>query len=93
MRHTRYLLLIMIFFIVITVKGHPAEQPLERSITKKGLIRHLQALQRISNESNGNRLTGTKGHQLTMDYILTTLRKAGYQPELQGNRTSATEFE
>ncbi len=51
----------------------------ERRITSAGVGEHLDALQRIAGEHDGNRAAGTPGERATADYIAGRLRAAGYR--------------
>ena len=44
---------------------------------------HLEALQRIADRSGGTRAAGTGGDGRTVDYIVRTLRRAGWRVERQ----------
>jgi Zn-dependent M28 family amino/carboxypeptidase len=48
-----------------------------------GLARHLKTWQAIADASNGNRSTGTAGHEASAKYVFDTLTAAGYQPRYQ----------
>ena len=55
----------------------------EQRITPEGLGEHLDALQRIANENDGTRATGTPGERATADYLAGRLRAAGYRVQVQ----------
>ena len=44
------------------------------------MFRHLQALQGIADEHGGNRASGFQGYGASVQYVLTQLRAAGYNP-------------
>ncbi len=44
---------------------------------------HLQALQKIADDHGGNRATGSPGYAASVEYVKTTLTKAGYQVKVQ----------
>jgi aminopeptidase Y len=47
------------------------------------MLRHEQALQRISEENGGTRVSGTSGYDASVDYVVSQLTKAGYKPVVQ----------
>jgi Zn-dependent M28 family amino/carboxypeptidase len=47
-------------------------------VTVAAILRHLEALQAIADEHAGNRSVGTPGYQASVDYVVGTLREAGY---------------
>src|SRR5690606_29333304 len=55
-----------------------ASAQLRKAVTTKGITKHLQALQRIADENDGNRAAGTSGHEASVDYFEWQLKKAGY---------------
>jgi Zn-dependent M28 family amino/carboxypeptidase len=60
----------------------PIADRLAAAVTAEGLRPHLSALQRIATENGGTRATGTPGYDASVDYVVATLRKAGYEPRL-----------
>jgi hypothetical protein len=44
---------------------------------------HLNDLQRIADQHDGNRASGTSGYDASVHYVVSRLRRAGYQPRLQ----------
>jgi Zn-dependent M28 family amino/carboxypeptidase len=56
---------------------------LRKALTVKGMLRHEQALQRISEENGGTRVSGTSGYDASVDYVVSQLTKAGYKPVVQ----------
>lgn len=55
----------------------------ERRIEPAGLAEHLEALQRIAREHDGNRAAGTAGERATADYLAERLRAAGYRVAIE----------
>ena len=47
------------------------------------MFKHLQALQMIADENGGNRASGFQGYGASVQYVLTKLRDAGYNPTTQ----------
>jgi hypothetical protein len=56
---------------------------LAQAVTPQGLRAHLEALQRIADEHDGNRSSGTPGYDASVEYVVATLREAGYEPSVQ----------
>jgi Zn-dependent M28 family amino/carboxypeptidase len=56
---------------------------LRNAVTVNGILQHERALQRIANENNGTRASGTPGYQASVDYVAGKLRKAGYSVKIQ----------
>lgn len=51
---------------------------LQDDVTVAGVIRHLEAFQRIADENGGNRYTAAPGHEKSASYVARVLRNAGY---------------
>ncbi|HSO15685.1 MAG TPA: hypothetical protein VLS95_07010, partial [Arthrobacter sp.] len=49
----------------------------------RGMVDHLEALQRIADDNGGNRAAGTKGYEESGRYVEKQLRAAGYNPVRQ----------
>lgn len=45
---------------------------------KSGILRHAKVLQQIADANNGNRATGTSGHEASADYVIEQLQASGY---------------
>jgi Zn-dependent M28 family amino/carboxypeptidase len=54
-----------------------------RAIARADLDSHLAALQRIADRSGGERAAGTPGYDASVDYVASTLRRAGWRVRLQ----------
>jgi hypothetical protein len=52
------------------------------AVTVEGLRAHLEALQRIADENDGTRASGTPGYEASVEYVVEQLRDAGYEPRL-----------
>lgn len=50
-------------------------------VSATGAFEHLEAFQKIANESNGNRAAGTIGHERSANYVAQQLLAAGYLVE------------
>jgi Zn-dependent M28 family amino/carboxypeptidase len=61
--------------------GATAER-LADAITVDGLRAHLEALQRIADENDGTRASGTPGYDASVGYVVDQLEEAGYEPRL-----------
>ncbi|HEX9227305.1 MAG TPA: M20/M25/M40 family metallo-hydrolase, partial [Arthrobacter sp.] len=49
----------------------------------RGMVEHLEALQRIADDNDGNRASGTSGYEESARYVEDQLRAAGYTPVRQ----------
>ena len=49
----------------------------------RGMVDHLEALQRIADDNDGNRASGTSGYEESARYVEDQLRAAGYTPVRQ----------
>jgi aminopeptidase Y len=56
---------------------------LAECITLAGVREHLTALQRIADANHGTRVSGSPGHDASVDYVVARLRAAGYTPQVQ----------
>ena len=56
---------------------------LRKEITSQRMFKHTQALQMIADENGGNRASGFQGYGASVQYVLTKLRDAGYNPTTQ----------
>ncbi|ARG93524.1 M28 family peptidase [Mycobacterium kansasii] len=48
-------------------------------VTADGMFSHLRALQAIADANNGNRATGTRGYDASVDYVANSLRTKGFE--------------
>ena len=60
-----------------------SSRKLRKAITSQRMFKHLQALQSIATEHGGNRASGFQGYGASVQYVLTQLRAAGYNPTTQ----------
>ena len=56
---------------------------LRKAVTVSGILQHERALQRIANQNDGTRASGTPGFDASADYVVKKLRKAGYKVKRQ----------
>ena len=56
---------------------------LRTAITTEGMGKHLEALQAIATDNGGNRASGFQGYGASVQYVLQTLRGAGYNATSQ----------
>lgn len=56
---------------------------LRDALTVDGVMQHLQQLEAIAAEHGNNRAAGTRGYRAAVDYLVATLRAAGYHVSLQ----------
>lgn len=52
---------------------------LREAVTVSGILGHERVLQRIANEHDGTRASGTSGYDASAQYVKRTLRRAGYR--------------
>ena len=58
-------------------------KPYRQKVTVKNMLVHERALQRFADQNGGTRAAGTPGNTATTDYVLKTMRKAGWDAKLQ----------
>ncbi|TDD85649.1 M28 family peptidase, partial [Actinomadura rubrisoli] len=63
--------------------GAPAGPDLARLVTLKAIRRHLAAFQEIADYNGGNRAVGRPGFDVSVQYVVGRLRRAGYKPVVQ----------
>ena len=56
---------------------------LRKEISSRRMFKHLEAFQDIANNSGGHRASGFEGYGASVQYVLTQLRAAGYNPTTQ----------
>jgi Zn-dependent M28 family amino/carboxypeptidase len=56
---------------------------LRNAVTVNGILQHERALQVIANNNGGTRASGTDGYLASTDYVMRTLRRAGYSVSRQ----------
>jgi len=66
-----------------TADATSTSRKLRKAITAQGMFKHLQALQGIADDNGGNRASGFQGYGASVQYVLTQLRAAGYNPTTQ----------
>jgi aminopeptidase S len=49
----------------------------------RGMVEHMEALQRVADDNDGNRASGTSGYEDSARYVEEQLRAAGYAPVRQ----------
>ncbi|MBA2629651.1 MAG: amidohydrolase, partial [Thermoleophilaceae bacterium] len=57
--------------------------PAPARISEAGVSEHLEALQHIADQNDGNRAAGTPGYDESADYVAARLRAAGWHVERQ----------
>jgi hypothetical protein len=62
----------------ISVPDGPLMQQLRAAVSDDGAMTHLNALQEIADENGGNRSTGSRGYEASVDYVAGVLRGAGF---------------
>jgi hypothetical protein len=56
---------------------------LRQAVTVAGILQHERAFQRIANNNDGTRASGTPGYTASANYVVKKLRKAGYSVRKQ----------
>jgi hypothetical protein len=56
---------------------------LRKAVAVAGILQHERAFQRIANNNDGTRASGTPGYNASADYVIKKLRKAGYKVKRQ----------
>lgn len=56
---------------------------LRAAVTTNGILTHMRQLQRIAVQNDGHRASGTAGYDASVDYVVDTLREAGYNVRTQ----------
>ena len=56
---------------------------LRNAVTVGGIMGHERVFQRIANQNDGTRASGTPGFKASVDYVKQTLQKANYNVKLQ----------
>jgi aminopeptidase S len=64
----------------VTASTRPSVQQLAGEVSEARAMKHLQALQKIADEHDGNRAAGTSGYDASVEYVLDMLREAGFKP-------------
>ena len=54
-------------------------QRLRNAVTISGILQHERALQRIANQNDGTRASGTPGYDASAEYVKNRLERAGYE--------------
>lgn len=57
----------------------PLTRRLKEEVSVAGAMPHLQALQKIADENDGNRAAGTSGYRASVEYVVGVLRGAGFE--------------
>ena len=58
-------------------------EKLRKAVTVNGILQHERAFQRIANDNDGTRASGTSGYDASADYVVRKLRQAGYKVRKQ----------
>jgi len=56
---------------------------LRKAVTVSGILQHERAFQRIANQNDGTRASGTPGFDASAAYVVKKLKKAGYKVRTQ----------
>ena len=63
-----------------TASDGPSVRQLAGEVSDARAVKHLQALQQIADQHDGNRAAGTSGYDASVKYVVDVLRKAGFKP-------------
>lgn len=63
--------------------GFDLPKQLTKRVKAEAIGEHLDKLQEIADKFDGNRASGTPGYNASTRYIVRTLKRAGYSPEVQ----------
>jgi aminopeptidase S len=75
-----------------TTEGQSVQQ-LAGKVSDARAMKHLQALQKIADEHDGNRASGTVGYDASVAYVVGVLRGAGFKPSTPTFETSGWDGE
>jgi Zn-dependent M28 family amino/carboxypeptidase len=56
---------------------------LEHAVAPQKVVSHLREFEEIADENGGTRESGSPGYDASVDYVVRTLREAGYRPTVQ----------
>jgi aminopeptidase S len=62
-----------------TAPDVPLVRELAGNVSDARAMKHLQALQKIADEHGGNRASGTRGYDASVEYVVGVLREAGFK--------------
>jgi aminopeptidase Y len=65
------------------VRVNNTHAKLAECVTVAGVREHQAAFQRIADANHGTRVSGSAGHDASVDYVVERLRAAGYTPRVQ----------
>ncbi len=65
------------------VRVNNTHAKLAECVTLTGVRAHQAALQKIADENNGTRVSGSPGYDASVEYVRSTLEAAGYTPTVQ----------
>ncbi|WP_067813878.1 M28 family metallopeptidase [Actinomadura kijaniata] len=68
---------------LVTVPPAEAAPDLASLVTLKDVRKHLQSLQTISDYNGGSRAVETPGYEISVKYVVSQLKKAGFTPTVQ----------
>ena len=63
----------------ISAPDGPLVRQLSSAVNTAGAMTHLQALQKIADDNDGNRAAGTRGYEASVEYVAGVLRGAGFE--------------
>ncbi|MBW2256502.1 MAG: amidohydrolase, partial [Deltaproteobacteria bacterium] len=69
--------------VLLSAVGCRGEENLADVVTAAAMMDHLQALQDIADDNDGNRAAFTEGYAASADYVTEQLELAGYEVHTQ----------
>ncbi|WP_067813884.1 M28 family metallopeptidase [Actinomadura kijaniata] len=75
--------LLAVSAVTVPTANAASAPDLAKLVTVKDIRKHLQALQQISDYNGGNRQSGRPGYDISVKYVVSQLKKAGYDPKVQ----------
>ncbi|MFC9969764.1 M28 family metallopeptidase [Spirillospora sp. NPDC127200] len=69
--------------VTVPTADAAAGPDLAKLVTVKDVRKHLEAFQEISDYNGGNRQSGRPGYDISVKYVVSQLKKAGFTPQVQ----------
>ncbi len=73
--------MVVVTGLVMVPTSAGADESLPDLVTTKNIQDHLNSLQDVADNNDGNRADGTSGYDASADYVIDQLEQAGYSPE------------
>ncbi|MBW2255038.1 MAG: M28 family peptidase [Deltaproteobacteria bacterium] len=85
--------LALLSVVLLSAAGCRGEENLADAVTAAAMMDHLQALQDIADDNDGNRAAFTDGYAASADYVTEQLELAGYEVHTQSFTVAMSELE